>query len=189
MRNPNSHGTVYKLQGKRRRPWIARVTTGWTPEGKQIRQIIGCFATKTEGMDALALHRVSPVSPKADVTLGKLYEEWSSVKYKYISKATVNNYKASWKYLSKHEGVKFKDLRTAHFQAVIDQCYKNKMSRSTLEKIRSVAIMLYNYALENDIINKNYAKFIKLPKIEKVEKKRFSDIEIKKIEEATGTIS
>ncbi len=188
IRNPNSCGTVYKLQGRRRRPWIARVTTGFSPEGKQIWQTIGYFVTKIEGMDALALHRINPVSPKANITLGELYEEWSDVKYKYISKATIDNYKASWKHLSKYENLKFKDLRTAHLQTVIDQCHKNGMSRSTLEKIRTVAVMLYNYALENDIINKNYAKFIKLPKIEKVEKKRFSDLEIKKIEGAADTL-
>ena len=30
MRLPNGYGTVYKLSGKRRNPWIARVTKGWT---------------------------------------------------------------------------------------------------------------------------------------------------------------
>ena len=30
MRLPNGYGSVYKLSGKRRKPWAARVTTGWT---------------------------------------------------------------------------------------------------------------------------------------------------------------
>jgi hypothetical protein len=79
MRNPNGFGTVYKLPGRRRRPWVARVTTGWTTaiakKGKragqevqrQNRQIIGCYATKQEALDALALHRVGqqPLAPIA----------------------------------------------------------------------------------------------------------------------------
>lgn len=29
MRNANGFGSVYKLSGKRRKPWIARKTKGW----------------------------------------------------------------------------------------------------------------------------------------------------------------
>jgi len=42
--------------------------------------------------------------------------------------------------------------------------------------------MLYQYAIENDILNKNYAEFIKLPKMVREEKEIFSDLEIQKIE-------
>ena len=31
MRAPNGYGTVYKLSGKRRRPWVVRVTVGYKP--------------------------------------------------------------------------------------------------------------------------------------------------------------
>ena len=30
MRNPNGYGCVYKLSGKRRKPFAARVTIDWT---------------------------------------------------------------------------------------------------------------------------------------------------------------
>lgn len=188
IRNPNGYGSVYKLKGRRRRPWIARVTVGWTPEGKQLYQTIGYYATKQEGMDALALHRVNPVSPKANVTLGELYNEWSEGKYKHISKSTKDNYKAAWKYIQRYEKVKFKDLRTTHWQSIIDQCAENNLSRSTLEKIRTLAVMLYNHAIKNDIVNKNYAEFIELPKAEKTTKNRFTDLEIKKIEDNADVV-
>ena len=206
MRNPNGHGSCYKLKGRRRHPWIVRITTGWTTiiakrgknKGKevlkQLCQTIGYFATKTEGMDALTLHRISPVSPKATIMFGELYEEWSAGKYQYISKQTQDNYKAAWKHLSVYASVQVKELRTAHLQAIIDKCYQAKMSRSTLEKIRIVASSLFSYAIENDMLNKNYADFIRLPKIEKNEKERFSEIEIKKLLDAasgnqwTGTV-
>lgn len=188
MRNPNGYGSVYKLKGRRRRPWIAIVTVGWTPEGKQVRQPIGYFETKQEAMDALALHRANPVSPRSNITLGELYEEWSVEKYKKISRATQNNYRAAWKYIQRYEKVKFKDLRTSHWQAVINQCEDAGLSRSTLEKIRTLAVMLYEHAMKNDIVNKNYAEFIELPKAERVPKNRFTDLEIKKIEDNADTV-
>lgn len=103
----------------------------------------------------------------SNLTLGELYKEWADIKYKNISKATANNYKASWIRLSRHANLKVTDIHTVHLQEVVDQCSKDGMSRSTLEKLRTTAVMLFNYALENNIVNTNCAKFLKLPKIEK----------------------
>jgi integrase len=184
FKRPNGYGTCYKLSGRRRRPWIARATTGWNEDGRQIFQTIGYFEEEKDCRDALEMHRFNPVPPKADITLGELYEEWAEGKYQYVGKATADNYRAAWKYLSRYKGVKVKEIRTAHLQSVIDKCHKAKMSRSTLEKIRIVSVSLLGYAIQNDITNKNYADFIRLPKSEKVEKERFTDIEVKKLTDA-----
>jgi integrase len=112
------------------------------------------------------------------MTLKELYKEWSEAKYKKISKATENNYRAAWNYINEYENNTFKDLRTAHLQKLID---KNKLSLSSLKKIKTVLVMLYKYALQNDIVNKNYAEFIALSKEEKKEKNIFTDTEIKKL--------
>lgn len=187
LKSPNGFGSVYKLPGRRRRPWIARITTGWqfiNDRPKQLYQTIGYFEERKQAMDALVLHRINPISPKAEINLRDLYEEWSSGKYEYISKSTVDCYKAGWKHLSKFGNAKFKEIRTAHLQSVLDGCHKAKMSRSTLEKIKVVATMLYGYAMQNDIINKNYAEFLTLPKAEKEEKEIFTDLEIQKMEKA-----
>ena len=186
LKNPNGYGSVYKLPGRRRRPWTARITTGWTDDGVRLYQILGYYETKEEGMDALTLQRLNPMSPKANITLGELYNEWSDLKYNQISKSTADNYKAAWKYLSKIEKMKFRDIRTTHWQKIIDTC---KLSKSTLKKIKVVVVMLYNYAIQNDIVsnNKNYGEFIVLPKEERIEKDIFTDDDIdimfEKIEE------
>lgn len=181
LKKANGHGSVYKASGRRRKPWVARITVGWTPDGKQKRQILGYFEKKKDAENALLKHRISPVSPKANITLGELYEEWSESKFEYISRSTVYNYQAAWKHLSRYKDVKFKEIRTAHLQSIIDKCLREKSSRSTMEKIKGLAYMLYSYAMENDIVNKNYAEFIKLPKVEKEERKIFSELDIKKM--------
>lgn len=188
LRNPNGYGSVYKLPGRRRRPWIAIVTAGWTENGKQIRQPIGYFETKKEGMDALALHRISPVSPKKELTLEQLYTEWSVVKYKNISKSTENNYRAAWKFIRPLGRAKFKEIRTTHWQAVIDHCKEQDLSQSTIQKVRTLAVQLSDHGLKNDIINKNYAGFIEMPKFERAKKNRFTDLEVLQIEKNAGTV-
>lgn len=191
MKMPNGFGTVYKLSGNRRKPWAARVTIGWDSDGQQIYQFIGYFEEKNEAIDALTKFRLNPVTPKANITLEDLYAEWSESKYQYIDKQTVGSYQSGWKHLSKFKKVTFKELRTAHFQSVIDGCHRAGMSRSSLSKIKIVAKMLYDYACENDISTKNYAKFLKIPKQVKEEKEAFSELEVERIRTAAadGTVA
>ena len=200
MRNPNGFGTVYKMPGRRRKPWCARITTGWektiAKRGKykgqevarQTYQIIGYFETKQEGINALAMHQINPVSPKVKITLGELYAEWSAGKYKNVAKATADNYRAAWLYLQRLERAKVKDIRTHHWQSIINECAEKGLSRSTLEKIRTLAVMLSDHAVKDDVINKNYAKYIELPRPEKARKDRFTDLEIRQIEKQADVI-
>jgi integrase len=177
MRLPNGYGSVYKLSGNRRRPWIARVTTGWDDNGKQQYYTIGYYKNSPDALAALANYHKKLLSPKSDMTLGEVYEEWSASKFKKISKSTIDTYKASWKYMQKYENERFREIRTAQWQKIIDD--NSNMSLSTLTKIKALGTSLYDYATANDIVDKNYMQFVELPKKEKEEKKTFTDLEIK----------
>ena len=187
MKNPNGYGTVYRLSGNRRRPYVARVPTG-RKNGRVVYQTLDYFEDKTSAVIALAEYNKNPVSTKASITLKELYDEWSAIKYEEVSKSTKESYEAGWKHLSIYEGVCFKELRSGHIRNVINSCHKEGLSRSSLEKIKIVSNMLYSYALENDIVHKNYAKFVKLPKAEKAEHKSFTDLEIQTIENAADKV-
>lgn len=198
MRLPNGYGSVFKLPGKRRNPWVARVTTGWKKtiatrgkdKGKEVRRqvyrIIGYYPSKPDALAALGKNRMSPTVARASMTMADLYKEWSEVKFNQIEKATENNYRAAWIHLEPISKLKAKEVRSSHIQTVIDNCQKNGLSRSSLEKIRAVSVMLFDYAVQNDILPKNYAKFIKLPKHEKAPKDRFTALEIKALFDRAG---
>ena len=69
MKLPNGYGSVKKLSGKRRKPWIVEKTVGWdadlqTGKIKQKRIIIGYFPTKKEGLEALASFNANPYDLK-----------------------------------------------------------------------------------------------------------------------------
>lgn len=124
MRLPNGYGSVYKLSGKRRRPWVARVTTSWKTNlkkktGEQQFLVIGYYEKQQDAIDALSEYHRNPTT-KTNISLGGLFEEWKMVKYKGISEQTQNNYNAAWLYLRKIEGVRVKDVRTGNMQAIID---------------------------------------------------------------------
>lgn len=192
MKSPNGFGSVYKLSGRRRRPWVARITSSKemvrTSEGKEIarqgKKYVGYFETKTEALDALSMNRFNPIAPKGNITLHELYDEWSAVHYPRIGKTTQETYEAAWKNISRYKDVKFKELRTSHLQGVIDGLAGK--SRSKLEKVKNLCILLYKYGLENDVVTKNYAEFLRLPKEDREEREIFSDLDIKKLQEKAG---
>lgn len=178
LKKPNGYGSVIKLGGRRKKPWALRVTDAIV-DGKQIYRYISYHETKTEALKALAAEQICPTSPKSSITLVELFEEWKDTpKYKNISKQTQDNYNAAYNHIKSLSNIKFTELRTSHFQKVIDELDRSK---STKSKIKILIGLLYKYAMQNDICSKNYADFILLNKEERQEKEVFSDIEIQKL--------
>lgn len=182
MRRANGTGSVYKLSGNRRNPWVARVTVGFE-EGRQLYKIIGFYPTKDKAEKAVALDSVMPLSDQSNITLKALFDQWKETRaYNDISRQTQQNYEAAFsKYMVDYHKKKFKDLRTPHFQNMIDKAATLGKSRSTMEKIKVLSGLLSNYALSQDIINKAYAQHVRLPKEAKKEIPIFTDMEIDRL--------
>ena len=65
MRLPNGYGSVKKLSGNRRNPWIVTKTDGWeinpdTGRTKQKKIIIGYYPSRQAGLQALAEYNANP---------------------------------------------------------------------------------------------------------------------------------
>lgn len=87
-------------------------------------------------------------------------------------------YETAWTYFEDIKRIKMHNVKTDTLQTAIDTAVKKGKSRSTCEKIRNLSGQLCKYAMQQDIINKNYAQFLVLPKQEKKEKEIFTDDEI-----------
>ena len=77
----------------------------------------------------------------------------------------------------------FKDLKLADLQQVIDTCGKNY---PTLKKIRVLFNQLYNFALKNDICNKDYSAYVDIAQYKdrnpnKYDRNKFSKEEVAKL--------
>lgn len=77
MRLPNSYGTVAKLSGKRRRPYIVKKTLGLNEKGHPIIEIVGYAASREEGLELLAQFNRDPWDVgRAKITLQELSNLW-----------------------------------------------------------------------------------------------------------------
>lgn len=177
MRRANSTGSVIKLGGKRRRPWAVRVTAGWTPEGKQIFKYVSYHEKKTDARRALEAYNTNPYDVDASkVTVQEVYDRWSVIAYPALSDSSVKTYRSAYKHIVSLLKTPFKDLRAIHLQSAVDSVESLSMARMT----KFLFQKLYAYALENDIVEKDYSQYIKLEK--KKETKEKSPLSLEEIQ-------
>ena len=186
MRFPNGYGTVYKLSGKRRRPFIVRKTVEWDDNGKQLFQTIGYYESKPLAIKALADYNENPYSLEIEITFAELYKKLMNRKSGKISDANVKGYKMAYNISCPLHDLKFTEIRTDHMQEVIDNCGK---SYETVKKIKTLYNQLYDYAMENDIVKKKYSKYITMPqKVKSEAHKPFTQKEIDLLWDNAGKI-
>lgn len=189
MKLPNGYGSVVKLSGKRRKPYIVRKTIGWridSNRGKKVQEfiIVGYATTKAEGLQMLASYNSNPFDIKASkMTFEDVYNEWSKQKFPTVSSSNIKCYTAAHKTCGLLYDKVFRDLKLVDLQEVIDTCGKNY---PTLKKIKILFNQLYNFALKNDICAKDYSCFVSIVQYKnrnpnKYERNKFQKSEIDRI--------
>lgn len=185
MKHPNGYGSITKLKGSRRKPYMVRITTGRSLDPKtgniQLhRAVLGYYPTRKEAMQALAEYNTKPFDLKTkQITLEEIYQLWSKEKFSSIADKSVATYKAAYKHITKTLPVPIRDLRKFQLQECIDEC---PAGYTTKKNIRTLYHQLFDYAIQNDIIEKNYAEFLNIGEHTTVIKRTvFSSEEIQKL--------
>lgn len=171
MKRANGMGSVYKLSDKRRRrPWVALKN----------KIIIGYYPTKTDALTALESLSGRDLSDRYNMTFAEAYELWSGEHFRSVGDKGEESYRNAFKnHATALHGTKMRDLRTADYQAVIDELDKAGKSRSTMEKCQQLFGQLSRWAVREEISTTDFAQFVKIPQKEKAEKEIFTDKEIK----------
>ena len=170
LKRANGTGTVYKLQGRRTRPWVAA-------KGKTI---IGYYDKKTAALDALARLQGRSIDEIYNWTFKQVYEAWKDEHFRDIGAKGIESYERAYDVFEPLHGRKFRELRTADYQIVIDK-YSDK-SHSLLSKFKQLATQMSQWGIRQELITTNFASFIKLPENVKKEKEIFSEEDIQKLE-------
>lgn len=187
----NGAGTAFK-QGN---TWTAQCTY-WEPDKEDETIKRRKFKTK-KGFklkkDALAyidtLRNATIATASSTATFNALYLLWSTEHYPKVSKDTENGYSAAYAKCTSLHLRDFSALKTADLQSLIDKAKalptsnKSKdgnaeLGRRGKENIKSLLSNMYNYAIKNDIVAKDYSKFIELEKKPKPKKDAFTPDEL-----------
>ena len=130
MKNPNRYGTVTKLSGNRRRPWVVK-------EGLSGRQrAIGYAATKEEGLILLAQYNNTPWDIDAHkITLQELYEVWLEKRCVKLGKANQANLKSAYKHCIKLGGTPYAQIKAYQMQDCIDNCGRGYSTQGAIKNL------------------------------------------------------
>lgn len=160
MKLPNGFGSVYKLSGKRRNPWIARKTTGWekndtTKRDRQIYITIGYYPTRQDALSALVNYNENPYDIKTDtITFAEVYTRWSDTHFKTIVKSAQRTWVSAYNHSSAIHDMRMKDIRPNHLEETINHA---DVGQSTKQRMKSLYNLMYKYAMKYEIVDKDYA--------------------------------
>ena len=174
-RRPMNSGTVRKLPGNRTKPYAA-----YLPRSMG-EKFIGSYDTAAKASDAIALAISSrPASDRADWTLLEFYNSFkASNAYDLLSDSAKQSHRTAWKYLSVIESLPMRSIKTAQIQSVVNSASEAGKSRAICEKIKNLASRLCQLAMAEDVMDKNYAQLLDLPKSNSIQKDEFTLEEIK----------
>ncbi len=158
MRLPNGFGQISLIKNKRlRKPYRARVTVGKTPEGRPVCRMLkpeAYFATYNEAYAALVEYNRNPYDLDQFISMNELYEKWSSQYFEKISDSSKRTVTSAWKYCSAIYDLPATELRSRHVKLCMDAA----TSPNIKARIKSVFNLMMDYAVEYEIVQKNYAR-------------------------------
>lgn len=190
MRRPNGTGTIVRLSGNRRRPYAVRIA-GRDKYNQVIQRALSYHATAAEAQKALdEYNRLSAAgsAPQSDAlskTVQQVYDAWSEREYKKLKPASITSHKAAWnKRISRFAEHKIRDVTLDQWQSILDEDEDSGRSQSTINNDAILIKNLCAYAMERDIIGKDYSQYLDIPSVDLKKKKgAFTDLQLAKLEQ------
>lgn len=183
---PNGFGCIKKLSGNRKNPYAAYPTSKIGPVTLLTghTHAIGYYEDWYSAYNALADYNRNPHSDRiANATFADIYQAFYHAKFveskKQLSDRSRIDYASAYKNVSSLHHMTFRSIRKHHMQKALDECTLGYSSLSNIKKLYS---QMYKFAMENDIIEKNYAQFVMISQENDIEKgEPFTQEEIDKL--------
>lgn len=163
-RLPNGFGQISEIRQNLRKPFRAMVTVGTNINGRPICKILGYYKTYNEAYLALAEYNKDPYSLDG-MTLSELYERWRDSKE--TSKSSATCYNAAWKYLTDLYDMPVRSIRTRTLKLCMENGSASKAPSSMKIHVKNILNLMMDYAVEYELIDKNYARHFSYKNSEK----------------------
>lgn len=172
MRLPNGFGQITEIQNARlRRPFRVMVTVGKSPEGRPIvkpLQPVAYFATYNEAYQALVEYHRNPFDLSNLVTMDELYAHWYEERTRNASPQALRQYNSVWAYAEELHAMPIRSVRACDLKKVIMTAHRTihgkerAASNNTRSKMKSTFDQLFDYAMANELVDKNCARTFSL---------------------------
>lgn len=176
-RRPNKSGTVVKLSGNRRKPFMAKITTGYDViTGNQIQKPIGYFETRQEALDALSIYsltqnknlnsntlkelggntfdEIMKIQNKSLPNFGQIYDIIFDKDLCNLSKQSQGAYNSAFKRLKVLHHRNISDINLFDMQNQLDLA-STEVQEKTLLNMKSICVRVFEYAVIHQYIERN----------------------------------
>lgn len=169
-RRPRGTGCIRYRKDCKNNPYIAYTPAAGSGVGSRY---LGSYPTAKAAQAALDRYFNDTHINYSALTVAQIYSTWSEKHFETLSRSGAQSYKTAWNYLKDISSRRIAELKTADYQRCIDSCAVRN-GRDQCDKVKQLCSQLCKFSMQNDIIDKNYAEFIKLLKAEPKEKRIFT---------------
>lgn len=172
-RLPNGFGQISEIKNRNlRNPFRAMVTVGKTPDGKPISKPLkpeSYFPTYNDAYAALVEYNKNPYDLEPSITVKELYDKWSEEYFKTLkAEGSIRGVESAWAYCSTVYGMRVMDVRARHIKGCMEEGKatvrgkEQHPSASMKNKIKSLFNLMLDYALEYELVDRNYSRTFNL---------------------------
>lgn len=173
-RLPNGFGQISEIKGRNlRKPFRVMVTVGKNEDGRPICRPLqpeAYFETYNDAYAALVAYNRNPYDLDPDITVKELYSRWFPEYEHKVASGSSKAINFAWKHCVSLYDLRVKDLRAHHIKGCIEhgtsfvKGFEHKPLASTKNAIKTLFNQMLDYAVEYELVDRNYARTFKLPK-------------------------
>lgn len=172
-RLPNGFGSITEVTSQNlRKRFRARVCVGKTETGRVILKNLkpeAYFSSYNEAYEALMTYNKNPYDLDSAMSVEELYNRWSTQYFSEITDAGKRTITSAWAYCSSVYTMRAKDIRARHIKGCMENGFrietrgahkgeKKYASAGMQSRIKSMFNLMLDYALEYEIVDRNYAR-------------------------------
>ena len=168
-RLPNGFGQISYINNQNlRNKYRVKVPVGKTPEGKYLSKPLkpkAYFATYNEAYAALVEYNKNPYDLDDCITVQELYDRWTDSYFKSLkSDSSIRTITCAWNYCSSVYNMRVTDIRARHIKGCMEDgqaVIRGKLtspSAGVKSRIKSMFNLMLDYALEYELVERNYAR-------------------------------
>lgn len=170
----NGTGCISHLSGNRAKPWAARKNG----------VLIGTYQYRADAVKALERLTESSITDKYNWTFKQIYEAWKPEHDRTISVHGQGSYKFAFNNCKELHDLKFRSIRRSDFQSVIIRLEQEGKSKSTCEKMLQLFGQLSDWAIQEELIQVNRARYCTIVAEQKSNGLVFPDEAIEKLKKS-----
>ena len=179
----NGVGSVYKKQGKRKKPCVARKTLGFKMNGQPIYRYIGYYKTKAEAMTALMDYNKDPYSLEGE-RICDMYEGFYAAYSEKHSEKVLSCIRSNWKHLDPIKDESIANISRKQLQMFFDEL---NVTGVVKKKVKDLLKQIMDYSIRYDVIQPeriailNYIDLSSRVPTRKIDRERFTKEEIDRL--------